>query len=402
MPVFRLSLFYVCMATCLAGPVAAADALLKVTPEQAQRLGLRTAAPQPAGDAGRVLLQGQVVQPPQLLRVISSPVPALVEQVQVARGDAAKAGRVLLTLHAPQLLAWQREYQQARLQAELARQTAQRDAALLAEGIIPAARAQASQNQLAIAEATLREHAQLLQMAGVRPDSALSGRLPVGAPSDGVVVELLVQPGQQVEAGAPLLKFARPGALWIELQAGVETARRLRVGDVVRIAGCAMPARLVSINPQLDAGTQGQSLRAQWPQVNDCAVPQQRVQAEIALTRSAGGAGGAGGGAPAATWLVPSEAVLRQGGQDTLFVQRPGGFVALPVTVLGQQVPGASTAASGAASGAAGTVTATTTTTANEWTQVAPRQAGALSAKDKVVVQGAVALKGLLQGLGGE
>lgn len=358
--------------------LAAPPAVLPVQAEQIKRLGLQTAHAQPAGSAGRLLLQGQVVLPPPLLRVISAPLPALVEQTQVARGDTLKAGQALLTLNAPQLIERQRAYRQARLQVDLARQTAERDAALLREGIIPGARAQASQNQLALAEAALREQAQLLQLAGARPSRDLSGRLQLDAPAAGSVVEVLVQPGQQVEAGAPLLKFARTGALWIELQASAEAARRLRVGDVVQLPGCAMPARLASINAHIDAATQTQALRAQWPQANDCATPGQRVQAEV-LPADAPAADRAG------SWLIPSAAVVRHAGRDIVFVQRPNGFVPVPVRVLGQ-VQDSGPSASGGAT----------------LSQIAPQPPAQLAADDAVVVRGAVALKGMLQGLGGE
>lgn len=347
---------------------------MALKPEQVQKLGIRSSQILPAGDAGRVMLQGQVTLPPNLLRVISSPMAALVEQVHVSKGDAVTPGQTLVSLNAPQLVEWQREYQQAQLQLKLAQQTAQRDDALLAEGIIASSRAQASQAQLQIAQATARERGQLLQLAGVKPNSGLSGHASLSAPSRGSVTDMLVQPGQRVEAGTPLLKFASAGALSIDMQASADVARRLRKGDLVRIKGCALPARIVSINTELDAGSQTVSLRAQWPQAHDCALPQQRVQAEVALTPS-GDATQTGG------WLVPASAVLRHDGQDILFIQRGSSFQAVAVRVVSQQ-SGASVTAG--------------------LTQVSPIAPARFTPDDKVVDQGAVALKGVLQGLGAQ
>lgn len=341
---------------------------------QIQRLGIHTTKILPAGDAGRVTLQGQVTLPPFLLRVISAPVAALVEQVHTSKGDAVKPGQVLVSLNAPQLVAWQREYQQASLQLKLARQTAQRDEALLADGIIASSRAQASQAQWQIAQATVRERGQLLQMAGVKPHDGLSGRLSMSAPSRGTVIDMLVQPGQHVDAGTAILKFASEGALSVDMQASADVARRLRKGDVVRIHGCAMPARLVSINTELDPGSQTLALRAQWPQANDCALPQQRVQAEVALSTSPDGD-------PSANWLVPSTSVLRHDGQDIVFVQRGTNFQAVAVRVISQQA-------------ALGTQAAQT--------QISPITPIQLKADDLIVSQGTTALKGVLQGLGAQ
>jgi cobalt-zinc-cadmium efflux system membrane fusion protein len=358
---------------------ASAEPLLALQAAQADKLGLRTANLQAATDTGRVTLQGQITLPPQLLRVVSAPAAGLIEQVHVAKGDAVAAKRPLVSLHAPQLVEWQREHRQAVLQEQLARQTAQRDQSLQAEGIVSSARSQASHNQWLIAQAAVKERAQLLQMAGTQPDTSggLSGRVALSAPAKGTVVEMLVEPGQRVEAGAPLLKFASAGALWIDLKATAEVARRLQVGDEVRINGCAMPARLSAINPQLDSSNQTLSLRAQWPQANDCAWPQQQVQAEVVLSQRDTPA------SQSQRWLVPASAVLKHEGQDTVFVQRPGGFMGVSVKVLGQQ-----------------TQATTTQGQSSSWLQLQPVKADGLKAQDKVVVQGAVALKGLAQGLG--
>jgi cobalt-zinc-cadmium efflux system membrane fusion protein len=365
----------------LAAVPAMAEPLLAIQAAQAEKLGLRTTRLQSATDAGRVTLQGQITLPPPLLRVVSAPAAGLIEQVHVAKGDAVAAKRPLLSLHAPQLVEWQREHRQAVLQEQLARQTAQRDQSLQAEGIVSSARSQASHNQWLIAQAAVKERAQLLQMAGTKPDASggLSGRVALSAPAKGTVVEMLVEPGQRVEAGAPLLKFASAGALWIDLKATPEVARRLQVGDEVRVSGCAMPARLSAINPQLDSSNQTLSLRAQWPQANDCAWPQQQVQAEVVLSH-----GGAPAGQPP-RWLAPASAVLKMEGQDTVFVHRPGGYMGVRVQVLGQQTQAGSDASKGQGS---------------SWLQLQAVKPDALTAQDTVVVQGAVALKGLAQGLG--
>lgn len=358
----------------LATASRAADALppLTLQPTQVQRLGIQVAPLQTASERGRLVLQGTVVLPPHLLRVLSAPVAALVEQVQVSKGDTTRAGQPLLQLHAPQVLEWQREHQQATLQLTLARQTAERDANLLTEGIIPASRAQASAAQLQVAQALVQERAQQLQLAGVSPRGVMSGKVALPAPGRGTVVDVMVQAGQRVEAGAPLLRFAAEGAMDIALQATATEARRVRVGDPVHVAGCSSAARLLAINTQLEGGTQTVELRARWPRADSCVWPQQRVQAEVTLS---------GDDVSGHGWYVPAAALLKHDGHDLIFVQRQAGqFV--PVAV----VPGAASAS--------GQQPARV--------QVRSVAADGLRAQDKVVSQGAIALKGMLQGLGAE
>lgn len=358
-------------ALLASGARAGAADTLAVTPQQASALGVRVASPRPAGEAAAIVLQGQVVLPPRLLRVLSAPVPAIVEQVGAARGDAVRAGGPLVVLNAPQIVEWQREYRQAQLQLQLARETAARDQALFDEGIIAGARAQASRNQLQIAEAAARERGQLLRMAGVRPDASFSGRTQVGAPAAGTVLEVLVQPGQHVDAGAPLVKFAARGPLWLELHAPPPAARSLRAGDEVRVDGCDQAATVSAVNAQVEPGSQTVMVRAQWQAAVACVMPQQHVQAGVKPR----------GAARAGAWLVPRAAVVRQDGRDLVYLQRTGGFLPLVVEVLGIQP-----APPGQPPG--------------DWVQVLPAGGARLAASDAVVIQGAVALKGLAQGLG--
>jgi cobalt-zinc-cadmium efflux system membrane fusion protein len=290
-------------------------------------------------------------------------VDAVVQQVQVAAGDAVPARGALVQLDSPALVGWQREHREAQLQRDLARRVAERDASLLEEGLIPAQRAQASRTALDSAEAALREQQQRLQLSGVRPDAGLSGHAAVLAPTAGRVAEVMVQPGQRVAAGTPLLSLALPGPLWLVLQAPADAAAQLRVGDPVQVPGCATPAWVQTLNVQVDALSQLRLVRAAWPDAPACVLPGQRVEAEVRLR------------AVADAWWLPGAALVRQDGRDQVYLQRPGGYEAVPVQRLAQ--------------GADGRV------------QVRPQQ-GRWTAQDRIVVQGAVALKGLAAGLSGE
>ncbi|MEO8298618.1 MAG: efflux RND transporter periplasmic adaptor subunit [Burkholderiales bacterium] len=365
-----LAALFVGAGTPWAGPLA-------VSPEQARSLQLQTAAPVPASDGGSLRLQGQVQLPPASLRVLSAPVEALVERVQVGVGDAVAARQPLLLLNSPELVGWQREHRQALLLAEQARSVAERDAKLLDEGLIPAQRAQASRHQQAAAEAALSERRQLLQLAGVVPDASLSGRAQVAAPAAGRVTEVLVQPGQRVSAGSPLLSLALPGPLWLVLQAPAEVAAQLKAGDAVQATGCDAVARIETLGAQVEGASQMRVVRAVWPRPPACVLPGQRVEATVKLSQALAG------------WWLPASALVRQDGKDQVYLQRPGGderpqgraspspafsYEAVPVQRL--------------ALGADGRV------------QVRP-VAGTWGTQDRIVVQGAVALKGLAAGLAG-
>lgn len=376
---------FVCVALVWAPLLPLQAAPLVIQPEQARALQLQTAAPVAAADGGQLRLQGQAQLPPASLRVLSAPVEGLVEQVQVGVGDAVAARRPLVQLNSPELVSWQREHRQAQLQAEQARSVAERDTKLLEEGLIPAQRAQASRHQQAAAEAALRERRQLLQLAGVAPDTGLSGRALVVAPAAGRVTEVLVQPGQRVSAGAPLLSLALPGPLWLVLQAPAEVAVQLKAGDAVQVPGCEVVARIETLGAQVEGASQMRVVRAVWPHPPACVLPGQRVEAGVKLSQ------------PKPAWWLPSAALVRQDGKDQVYLQRPQGLAASSPPPEGSKKTGGGPAFSyeavpvqRIAQGADGRV------------QVRP-VTGTWSTQDRIVVRGAVALKGLAAGLtGGE
>jgi biotin carboxyl carrier protein len=367
---------------CLLAParVARAETDTVLSPVQIQKLDVKTAPPHAASGGGELSLPGLVMRSPDAMRVISAPLAGFVGRVHVMVGDPVRPRDTLITFNAPELLTWQREHQQAALQATLARQTAERDQALLAEGLIASARAQLSQQQWRMAEAGLRERAQLLSMVGARPGNVSAAGLPIVAPGAGSVVAVLAEPGQHVEAGAPLVRFASDAPLWLELQAPPDVARALTPGDAVHVADCPQAAEVSSVNTELDPATQNVTVRARWRAVQRCVWPSQRVQASVSV-RSSGRAG--------QDWLVPAAAVIKLDGQDVVFVRRGNAFPVVPVQVIGPHAaPGAAT---GAAAGAAPT-----------WRQIRAMTPQALSADSAIVVQGALALKGARQGLGAQ
>ncbi|MEW6294649.1 MAG: efflux RND transporter periplasmic adaptor subunit, partial [Pseudomonadota bacterium] len=200
-----------------------------------------------------------------------------------------------------------------------------------------------------------------LRLAGAAEpggDGALSGSAELRAPFDGVVLEASAQPGQRVDAMTPLLKLGRLAPLWLEIQASASQAAGLAPGDAVAVPGCAAPARITLIAPQMQAASQSVLIRAELAKPAGCVKPFQYVQTTVMPAR-----------APAGAWQLPPAAVTRHQGQAWIFLAASEGYQPLAVEVLDE-------------SAAATTV------------------AGALPADAKVVVKGVATLKAVWLGLG--
>jgi len=304
---------------------AAAD--IKLSPAQALQAGIQTAtlAEQKAGASLR--LPAQVVVPPGQIEVLAAAMPTMVAAVRVAYGDAVKRGQPLLRLQGGALLELQREHLGAQAQTQLAAENRRRDEALFADGIIAQSRLSATLAAERQAAALMAEKRRALQLAGMGQSATpaeISGVAELRAPFDGVVLEANVQAGQRVDAMTPLLRLGRLAPLWLEIQAAPAQAAGIAPGDAVGIAGCAQPARVILVAPQMQAASQSLLIRAELRKPEGCIRPFQYVQAEIRAVRQIA----------EKSWRLPAAALVRHQGQVWIFVEVEGGFRPVAVKLL--------------------------------------------------------------------
>jgi RND family efflux transporter MFP subunit len=311
----------------LATLLPARAAPLALLPAQVQALGVETAVARRGELSGGGKLPARVVVPTDQMHLVAAPVPALVEMLAVAPGLPVRRGQVIATLSSPQALEFQRESMQAASQAALLQQARKRDEQLFAEGLIAESRLQAS--RAAADQATLQasERSKALDLAGIAP-GALGARFNLRAPIDGVVLEQGVQIGQRIEAAAPVYRIGRLSPLWLEIQAPLALAARLREGVAVRVAGAASTGRLIAIGRAVDPASQTVLLRATVSDGAEALTPGQMVEVDVDTAGN--------GGTP-----LPAAALVRHDGRTIVFVQTPGNspgmvFEARPVRVLSQ------------------------------------------------------------------
>lgn len=309
-----------------------ATELIRISEQQMRNAGVQFAQVSQAEASGEGLrLAGSVVYPPSRIEVISAPAAGVVQSLQVSTMDPLRAGSVMLRLHSPELLEWQRDYVQLATQLDLAEKKAGRDESLFNEGIIASSRLQETRNQLVNARVAAQERAQMLKLAGMN-DAAiaalasqhgLSPVIDVRTRISGSVLEIMVAPGQRVEAGAPLAKVARSGELWLELQASRAQGDQIHIGDQVKLTQCAQSGRVTAIAPQMSAQNQLVIVRATLAGAEQCLRAGQYLEATISSKIT-----------PTSSWSLPAAAMLRNGGRDYVLVQVAGGVQPVAVNVI--------------------------------------------------------------------
>lgn len=311
-----------------------AEDLVRLNPAQRKAAGIQVSPVSSVGAAPQTLrLQGFAVLPPQAMETVSAPVSGFVQSVSVAATDVLRAGQPVAQMTSAEWMQWQREYVQLDLQTRQAQDRLARSERLEAEGIVAAARVREDRYAYQQASVAAQERRRTLQSAGLGEiqlkrlgeQPQVQSQLSVHTQRAGTVVEVLVSSGQRVEAGSPLIKLARSGMLALELQATAVQSLQLVPGAMVKVAPCVSNGRLRGLGSLMRGGNQAVTVHVDLPNGMTCLRPNQAVEAEINLGRSAANS--------PQNLSVPTSALLQHGNHDQVFVQEGEGFRITPVQV---------------------------------------------------------------------
>lgn len=331
---YSLSTIVIALSTLIALslPARASDEIILST-QQKQALGIKT-EPLPSARAGEVSgLPAQVVIPSNQMFVVSTPLPAMIEQTLVGVGDHVNQGQPIARLQSPALAEAQRGLLQTTVQNRLAQENLKRDEELWKDGIISESRYRAAKGTALEAQASLSERLQVLRLAGMS-DAAieklqsggdLTSLLTMTAPINGVVLERSASAGQRLDAAVPIFTIARLHPLALEIQAPLAYTRDLKKGAKVTVPAFSASGQLSAIGHSLTGANQTILLRATLQKGTENLRPGQYVEASIATSTG-----------NRKQWVVPNSAISRVRSKAIIFIETPKGFRAQDVTVLNE------------------------------------------------------------------
>lgn len=320
-----------------AQPLAAAE-VVRLTTEQRDRAGVMTSAVTEADFGSRMRAVGQVVRSPGSTLTLKTIASGRVESLQVAPGDAVRRGQVLAMMHSHELLTLESELLLAvdRVRFSELRLEAARELLAL-DGISRLELERREQEALTarLRASTLRE--ELLdhgfpeaRLEEVLESQRLDPHLPVVSPVDGVVLDLMVQEQEWVQAYAPLLAVGDPGRVELELQLAPDQASAVSAGDRVVFepmgrSGTQGRATIITRVPQIDPATRTIRLRARIEAGTETCFPGAFVEATVYH------------GEVRRALSVPQSAVISIGGSDSVFVATGGDEFVVRAVELGQR-----------------------------------------------------------------
>jgi RND family efflux transporter MFP subunit len=222
----------------VANPRKEADlTTITLTPEAERRLGIETVALEAAPIQAERTLGGEMLVPPGRSVPVTAPVAGRVDSVEGARlasGFGVRQQQVVLRLTPlsapPRDLRVTNDADLAAAKARLDAAQTQLDRAkqMLKDQVGSQRGLEQAQQEFLSARASYEAARERLDRAGTRPlDADVS--VPISAPFDGTVGQLLVAPGQVVPAGATLFELENLNTMWVRVP--------VYVGDMDALGG---------------------------------------------------------------------------------------------------------------------------------------------------------------------
>ena len=276
---------------------------------------------------------GSIVVPPPQLHVVAAPLNGLIESVVVATDESVSAGQVIAWIRSPALVEAQRDFVAAVAEAQLTQDRTRRSEALFAARALAERDLLTAQNASRTATYRVDERQHALELMGMSAEAIQELRrtrqfrpsIGIAAPQSGIILNRYKNPGERVEATAPLFTIATLDPLWVNIQVPASRLGSVTVGSQVVLPAQGASGRVIRIGRSIDPATQSVTAVAQIDTNSGSVRPGLAVTANVRLEQNG-----------IAQWVVPAAAVVRHSDRSWIFVRTPTGFRATPVQVVSE------------------------------------------------------------------
>lgn len=287
---------------------ASGGALISIDPATIQNMGVRTAAVV-RGDLNRTIRTVGLVsyeEPRQY--IVNAKVSGWVEKLYVAEtGQQVEKGQKLLEIYSPELVTAQQELLLARDNFDSLKNSSFAQIADSAARLLDSSR-----KRLQLWDVSQAQISELEQTGEVRKTVTLY------SPYNGIVTMKMVSEGQYIKPGNTLLNLADLSRVWVLADIYEYQLPWVKVGQPVRVElpyvkGRSLSARVSYLYPVVDPKTRTVKARITFDNADFELRPDMYVTVYLA------------GEQQQDTLIIPQEAVLYSGEQQTVFVAQAGG-----------------------------------------------------------------------------
>jgi len=283
---------------------------VSIDPVTIQNIGVRTAVAQVKTIDREIYTLGRVDYDEQRITRLHPKTQGWVEELRIGTtGEAIKDDEILLSIYSPQLVSSQQEYLLALKSFETLSESPFEDVRLGAAELVDT-----SLERLRLLD--VPEH----QIAALKESREVSRVLHIHSPAEGIVVKVGVRDGQYVTPQSELYMIADLSTVWVFVDIFEEELPWVSVGDeaemqVIAVPGMTLRGKLTYIYPYAESKTR--TIKARLEYANSDLLLKPDMFANVTIHAS-----------PRQNVVViPSEAIVRSGLQEQVFVVRePGKF----------------------------------------------------------------------------
>ncbi len=299
------------------GEVSGPAGTVQIDPVTVQNIGVRIAKAERRSMGRTIRTVGRVDYDEQRLVQLHPKTEGWVEQLYVdTTGAPVKQDTMLLSLYSPQLVSTQQEYVLALRNLETLRASPFEDVRRGAEELVE----------------TALERLRLLdvpdhQIADLTETLEVKKQLHIHSPADGIVINIGARKGQYVTPPTELYTIADLSKVWVIVDIYEDELPWIRVGDLARMRVTALPGQtfngtLSYIYPYAESKTRTIKVRMEFDNTDFLLKPD--MFADVTIEAS-----------PLPDVIVvPSEAIIRSGVREQVFIRRaPGKFEPREVTL---------------------------------------------------------------------
>lgn len=308
---------------------------LEVSQAARLALGIETAAVRRNADHDGVVLTGHVVVPTDSRRAVVSAAAMTVVDTLALPGQSVSAGDPVQRVHSPELAALHAQLDVLQLEAEHTRELAERAEALLQAGLTTGE--DVHERRLASIAARLELAALQSRFGGLQAESDPASFL-ILAPADGRIADIRTEAGNRLAEGDVIVSVTTGHVLWARVYVPPAISSSLTLLDPVRVSGLEDEGRIEAIGSQVDPVRRAVEVRVSLPETYFA-----RPGSLVDLVFSGHG--------DDRLLALPARALVRIGGQESVFVERGDGFERVNVRVVSRTRDTAAIAPNGLSDG---------------------------------------------------
>ena len=283
---------------------------VSIDPVTVQNIGVRTAVAQVRTIAREINTLGRVDYDERRITRLHPKTQGWVEELRIGTtGEAIQDDEILLSIYSPQLVSSQQEYLLALKSFETLGDSPFEDVRRGAADLVDT-----SLERLRLLD--VPEH----QITALKESGEVSRLLHIHSPAEGIVVNVGVRDGQFVTPQSELYMIADLSAVWVFVDIFEEELPWVKVGDEVEMRVTAVPGttlrgKLTYIYPYADGKTRTIKARLEFDNRDLSLKPDMFADVTIFASPREN------------VVVIPSEAIVRSGLQEQVFIVRePGKF----------------------------------------------------------------------------